>query len=356
MTNSRFVTFSFIALLLLSAALVLQIFLSLITPIILALVLLSICYPVYRYLLDFFKGRRVLATSLCVALVFVLVFLPLGYFVSLLTGQAIDFYTQSKTSGMFKPEFWAISNDSHLLSQIKAFAKEYGIDVSSQMLVETTKEVFQKSIQLLYDVVTQIASHSLVILLHIFLTFIILFTLILRGSELKKYLMKLMPLPYQQQEKLMKQFGHNARAIFLGTGVINAIQGIFGGLGFYWFGIGPGTLFGVLIFLASFVPAIGAWIIAGPATFYLIAIGRFDLALGFFVFTAAVFGLSELYVKPKFIGGKSRQHAVLVLLSILGGVHVFGVFGIFFGPLIVAMFLSLADIYTEHYRERLIGH
>ena len=55
-------------------------------------------------------------------------------------------------------------------------------------------------------------------------------------------------------------------------------------------------------------------------------------------------------IKPRLIGGKSRVHIVLVLLSVLGGVHLFGVLGIFYGPVVVTMFLTLIEIYKEHYR------
>jgi predicted PurR-regulated permease PerM len=45
------------------------------------------------------------------------------------------------------------------------------------------------------------------------------------------------------------------------------------------------------------------------------------------------------------------MHTLLVFLSILGGLSVFGVLGIIYGPLIVTAFLTLADIYLHTYDE-----
>lgn len=346
--------FSFLALFVLSTMLVAQIFWSLVTPIVFALVLLSIFFPVYRSILSAVNGRTTLAASLCVTLVFLLVFLPLGYFVSKLASQAVDYYYQSKSSDIFKQVFSGFSNDNSFIDQIRAVAREYGITVSTETLSETVREVIQKFVQLIYDALGQIAAHSLLIILNIVLTFVILFALLVKGRDLKLFLMQIAPLPFDEQEKLINQFGDMSKAIFLGTGVINALQGLFGGLGFYWFDIGPGTFWGVLIFLASFIPGIGTWVIVGPAAVYLFMRGYTEAGLLYLIFSGVIFGVLEIIVKPRFIGGKSRLHAVLVLLSIIGGVQLFGVFGIFYGPLVVAMFLSLADIYRTRYRSELI--
>jgi predicted PurR-regulated permease PerM len=62
----------------------------------------------------------------------------------------------------------------------------------------------------------------------------------------------------------------------------------------------------------------------------------------------------EAYAKPRLIGTKSQMHGLLVFLSIIAGVQVYGVFGLFYGPLLVTIFLSLSEIYKDHYREELL--
>lgn len=355
MSSSRFVVASFLILLVLSLLLVVQIFWSLITPIIFALVLLSIFFPLYRSILNIVKERRLLAATLCVTIIFLIVFVPLGFFISKLGNQALYYYEQANSSGLFRQFLGEFSNEHPLIKWAKDLALHFGITISSETLVDTLKEFIRNFSQLIYSALSQIASNSLIILLNIVLTFVILFALFVTGKDLKNYLMQLAPLPLDEQERLMRQFGEISRAVFLGNGVINLLEGIFGGLGIYWFGIGPGTFWGVLIGLAAFIPGIGAWIIVGPAALYLLIEGHSDLALLYFIFNAVGFGVLEFILKPKFIGGKSRLHTVLVLLSILGGVQVFGVFGVFYGPMVVTMFLSLAEIYKEHYRSLLVG-
>ncbi|MBI5266002.1 MAG: AI-2E family transporter, partial [candidate division Zixibacteria bacterium] len=54
------------------------------------------------------------------------------------------------------------------------------------------------------------------------------------------------------------------------------------------------------------------------------------------------------FIKPKLIGDRLKVHPLLILLAILGGLRLFGILGIVYGPLIVAIFLALLKVYREH--------
>jgi predicted PurR-regulated permease PerM len=61
----------------------------------------------------------------------------------------------------------------------------------------------------------------------------------------------------------------------------------------------------------------------------------------------------ENVVKTRLIGRGTRMHDLLVFLSVLGGLVAFGILGLLYGPLLVAAFLTLTDLYREHYRMEL---
>jgi predicted PurR-regulated permease PerM len=296
-----------------------------------------------------------LAATVAILGIFLLVFLPLGFFVSKLSGQAFTYYEQLNSSELFKQLSKGFSIEHPWIKWIHDRALDYGVNISTQTVAEEVKELIRKFGLLLYDSLGQIASNSLVILLDMLLTFVILFALFVRGGDLKNYLMQLSPLPQDELERLIFQFSEISRAVFLGNGVIILLEGVYGGFAFWLFDLGPGTFWGVLIGMAAFIPAVGAWIILLPATLILMNQTDPTTAFLFFAFNAVGFGLLELYVKTKFIGGRNKLHAVLVLLSIIGAVQVYGAFGIFYGPMVIAMCLSLAEIYKEHYRAALLN-
>jgi predicted PurR-regulated permease PerM len=57
----------------------------------------------------------------------------------------------------------------------------------------------------------------------------------------------------------------------------------------------------------------------------------------------------EYVIKPKMVGDQVQMHTLLVFLSLMGGLAVYGVLGIIYGPLIITAFLTLSDLYLERY-------
>ena len=78
--------------------------------------------------------------------------------------------------------------------------------------------------------------------------------------------------------------------------------------------------------------------------------GRLAAGLFFIVFYIVLSGGIEYLFKPKLVGKRVQMHTLLVFLSIIGGLKLFGILGIIYGPLVVTAFLTLADIYESSYR------
>ena len=76
---------------------------------------------------------------------------------------------------------------------------------------------------------------------------------------------------------------------------------------------------------------------------------RVSAAIFLFVFYLFLSFSVEYLLKPKLVGDQVQMHTLLVFLSIIGGLSVYGVLGIIYGPLIVTAFLTLSDIYLKRY-------
>jgi len=59
----------------------------------------------------------------------------------------------------------------------------------------------------------------------------------------------------------------------------------------------------------------------------------------------------EYLLKPKLVGQRIQMHTLLVFFSIIGGLKLFGILGIIYGPLVVTAFLTLTDIYHSSYQK-----
>jgi predicted PurR-regulated permease PerM len=165
-----------------------------------------------------------------------------------------------------------------------------------------------------------------------------------------KYIVKLSPLPDDQDEKLFQKFKDMAGAILIGNGLGGLIQGTLGGAVFAIFGFQSPFLYGVIMALLAFLPIVGIGAVFLPAAIYLLLQGRIGSGIFFVVFYAVLSGGIEYFFKPKIVGQRVQMHTLLVFLAIIGGLKLFGILGIIYGPLVVTAFLTLSDIYESSYQ------
>jgi predicted PurR-regulated permease PerM len=59
---------------------------------------------------------------------------------------------------------------------------------------------------------------------------------------------------------------------------------------------------------------------------------------------------TENVIKTKLIGSQVQMHSLLIFLSLLGGIGIFGLLGLLYGPLIVALAMTFVELYERRYR------
>ncbi|MCI5137979.1 MAG: AI-2E family transporter, partial [Candidatus Electrothrix sp. AR1] len=124
---------------------------------------------------------------------------------------------------------------------------------------------------------------------------------------------------------------------------------------FAMLGIKSPVLWTGVMGILAFLPIFGIGLVLLPASALLLLNGSPGQAAATFIFYAVLSFSVEYLLKPKFVGNQVKMHTLLVFLAILGGMSVFGVLGIIYGPLIVTAFQTLSDIYLKEHRPALQG-
>jgi|GEM_PF-263106 len=324
-----------------------------ITPIVLALVLLSLFMPVFKWLKEKTGGRENVAAWLTTTLVFFAVVVPLVAFIMTLSAQAISFYESTKTSNVTAQVTKLLSTDNPLYIQIKQLAAGYGIDLSPGRIVGFGAEAVKAAGLFLTERLGSLAGNAFGILLDFGMMLIFLAGLFPNTEPLKEYLLDLSPLPDEEEMELVDRFRDIAKSAFVGNGIASIIQGVIGGIGFELFGLGNGLLWGTAIGFFAFLPIVGASVVVGPATIVLFAQGHVTAGIGFMIYNAVYVAIFEYWFKTKMVGG--QLNGTLVFFGIVAGLSLYGMLGLFYGPLIVTMFLTLAEIYKKNYRGLLMA-
>ena len=187
--------------------------------------------------------------------------------------------------------------------------------------------------------------------LNLFIMLYAMFFFLISGPVLIKNIMSYAPLTLSDKEKMLQVSLSVSRATVKGTLIIGVIQGVLGGLGFAVAGIGAAVFWGAVMAVLSILPGIGATLVWGPAVLYLLISGETVAGLGLLVWCAGVVGTIDNVLRPILVGRDTEMPDLLILLSTLGGLGLFGVAGLVVGPILAALFIAVLAIYSRVFDE-----
>lgn len=337
----------FLALFLISTVLLGWLLWPFMSVMILAAVVTGLFKPIYTFFCT--KMSPSPASILTCLLVFILLFIPISLFVGILSSEAYGLYQMGR-SAVLGDQLKNLMDDSAILERINRYTAVFNFQVAGEQLHAAISEAGKVVGLFLYQQASSIASNVFNFFITFFFMLLVIYYLFIDGDRLISFIVTLSPLPDEQDQKLIKKFRDMAGAILIGNGLGGLVQGLLGGIVFYFFGFKSAFLWGVIMGILAFLPIIGIGVVFIPAAIYLFLKGRIGAGIFFIVFYITVSPGIEYLVKPKVVGQRVRMHTLLVFLSIVGGLKLFGILGIIYGPLVVTAFLTLSEIYHTNYR------
>jgi predicted PurR-regulated permease PerM len=184
--------------------------------------------------------------------------------------------------------------------------------------------------------------------LDLFVLIFALFFMFRDGEEVVRGVRHLMPFDASIKEDMMRE---SRGLIFASVAVgllIAAVQGALGGLAFTLAGVDTGLLWGVLMAFFSLVPVVGSALIWVPTALWLAFTGHIGKGLIIAVICGGVAGVVDNIIRPLLLRNRTHLNELLLFISVLGGIQVFGLLGIVAGPTIVAAAMGLFRVYMEH--------
>ncbi len=171
------------------------------------------------------------------------------------------------------------------------------------------------------------------------------------GKDLVKWLKDVSPLPKDIGDNLVSELESTTAAVMKGHILVAIAQGILAGIGLALFGV-PNYLFWTfMMIILGMIPVLGSMLIWLPAAIYLIVVGQVVNGVLLILYGLIVVGLSDNFLRPFAVDKSADLHPTVIILGVLGGVTVFGMPGLFIGPVIFAALKSVLNIFKEHYTD-----
>ncbi len=336
-------TLSFAALFFIAGALLYVIFAPFLQALMFAAVLAIFFYKPYHTLLHGYIKSRSVAALLCtliLLLFFVIPLLFLGWRIFVEAGGLLGALQNSHTPFLEMLQSKVSGPLQHVIP---------GFSFDNSSVVQYLENVVAFVTANLGVLVTGTFS----VILQTFLMLLAFYFFLHDGESFAKKLKSLSPLREEHTDSLFVHTQEAIQSILEGTLLVALIRWVFIGAGFYFLGIPNAVLWGSIGGIVGAIPGLGTVLVFAAAVAYLYLSGHVLAAIGLAALGVAVVALVDNFLTAYFFGkGLEDIPSMFILFSILGGVIFFGPLGFVFGPLVLAIFLSLLRIYSVAAKER----
>ena len=319
---------------------------------VLAFLLAGIFRPIYNWL-----GKWVspwMASCLTCGLIVLIVFVPLTFCIGALSSEALNMFQLGRDTKVLL-KLQQVIQESRWLGDAQDVLTGFGVNFEPADITGMFSDMSKMAGLFVYNKASAWAANIMSFVVQFCFLILVIYFLLIEMDRLIRFLTRLSPLPDEQDNLLMEKFLEISGAILVGNGISGLFQGFMGGILFAIFGINSPILWAGVMAILAFLPIFGIGLILIPTAAILLINGSVAQAVITLVFYIVLSFTVEYLLKPKFVGSHVKMHTLLVFLGIIGGMAMFGVLGIIYGPLVVTAFLTLSEIYLKEYRPHLDG-
>lgn len=315
----------------------------------LGIVITGIFRPIFRALAKYMPAR-IASVFTCLAVFFIVV-IPVVFFVGILSREALGLYNLAKDT-VLSNQLINFLESTRALERINEFLTKANIQtqVSWHEFVDPLTEIGKNIGFTLFQQARFLTSNLLNLVFYFCLMLIVVFYMFIDGQRFLQYISDLSPLKDEHDRKLFEKFNDMAGAVLVGNGLGGLIQGWAGGMLFWSLGLNSPFLWGVIMGFLAFLPIVGIGVVMLPAALFFLLKGSLGKGLFIVGFYGVLSWGVEYLFKPKLVGDRVSMHPLVVFFAIIGGLKVYGILGIIYGPLIATLFLTLSDIYFSTFQ------
>ena len=289
-----------------------------IIPLVSAFILAYLVKPIYNKINP--KLGSTLSAIICIILIISIIIVPLGIIATQSTLEAASFVKDVNVKELFQT--------------IKTLPIMEKIDIDIAELTNSTVTFVAK---LITSTLSQIPSIILGVFITLLGTFYILVKWDILAKELKKYI------PFSKKEKIIKELKTTTDNLVYGLILIGLIEFVVALIGFYLLGIKFYIILSALVFFTAFIPGLGPAAVWVPVVIYFLLTANIPATIGA-IALGIILGVGiDFILRGKIMGDKANINPLIMFIGIIGGVSVFGIFGVLIGPLVLVYAIKLAN-------------
>jgi len=302
---------------------------------ILGVIFATIFSPVHKRVLSALRESRGISALITTAFVLVVIVVPVIFLSTQIFQEATSLYSSLTDNG----------GAGGLLRATEDIVRETWIPFLPAESLDFG-QYMEQGLSFLIKHLGTVFSNVAKIMVGIIVLFIALYYLFKDGHELRKSVIALSPLSDVYDETIFRKLELAINSVVLGSISVALVQGVLTAIGLAVFGVPNPVFWGSVATVTALIPGVGTSIVLIPSILFLFFTGAEVAAVGLLIWGIVAVGLVDNVLGPKIVGKGAKLHPFLILLSILGGIGLFGPIGFLFGPLALALLFAFLEIYS----------
>lgn len=342
MSQDKIRSYFLLALLIISGTLAVWILKPYIITLVIGVIFAVTLYPLYTYFLKKLNNRTSLAALVTLLIVTILIVSLLGFIGTRVFIEAQQVYVS------------LISNSSDLslerTTQSVGIFSEKIIPGSQVYISQIGSELSiyaKQALEWSFGKVGSIFGRVTSLIAHLFIFLMSLYYIFQHGTALRNNIIKWSPLIDSKDDELLKKISNAVTGVVRGAIGTAIIQGVVACFGFLIFGVPNAFLWGLLTIFTALIPNIGTSLVLIPSLLYLLFTGHTTAALGLGIWAVLAVGSIDNIVSPLLSRRGTHLNPLITLLSVFGGLSLFGIAGVLIGPIAISIFFTIFTVYTE---------
>jgi predicted PurR-regulated permease PerM len=309
-------------------------------PLFIGAVFTIVLLPFYKRLLNYLDSPQ--RASLAAISIFTIAILVPIILVTLRGAKLTIQFTEQYST--IKP-----ATEHSQSAEIDIYLKNFGDTIGFDLPAST--ELYQKviswgagySFQLVSDFFAGLPGFFI----NLFISILVMYYALVHHKEIEQVALKTSLLNITSAKKVLAAINHSCRTVVFANLITGFIQAFVIALASALTGSGDFFVVVFATFVFSFIPIIGAAPVGLLLAIIQISQGN-HLAAAVMTAIALFAGVIDNIIRPYLLSDTEESgHALLGLLSVLGGVFLFGLPGLFLGPLVVSIGVRIIPIYLK---------
>ena len=299
-------------------------------------ILALLVQPVWQWLTGHHVPPRVAAAMVVLGVVLVII-APLAFFVTKAIQQGIAIGHGLAEGGV---------SVRSLLDHVSGWAPIETLIGSPDAVETQVRRWMQSAGTGATATIVGLAAHLPTIALQVALASIACFFLLVDGPRLLGWMTDKLPIAADVRVHVVQSFQETAISVIWATIAAAAAQSVVMLLSFLTLGVPAAFLAAGATFILAWIPLVGCSPVWLAGAIYLYAQDALLKAI-LMVVCGLMAGLVDNFVRPMILQGRSKMHPLVSLVAIFGGMEMFGIMGIFLGPILAAVLIALLQIWPE---------